>query len=171
VTDRYPGYDVLAKRNSPSWNDQTRRVVDERLRIDPEQHRFFTQSEWDTVRALCDRIVPQPAERVNPVPLAAMLDEKLHTNSTDGYRDHRLPPVREAWRRALQAFDAEAHKLKHCAFHQLEPALQIKLLTDALRSKTDIIFTISQHRQLYYQCKCSNNAKADISARAFKYLI
>jgi len=129
VTDRYPGYDVLAKRNSPSWNDQTRRVVDERLRIDPEQHRFFTQSEWDTVRALCDRIVPQPAERVNPVPLAAMLDEKLHTNSTDGYRDHRLPPVREAWRRALQAFDAEAHKLKHCAFHQLEPALQIKLLT------------------------------------------
>lgn len=129
MTDRYPGYDVLAKRNSPSWNDQTRRVVDERLAIDPEQHRFFTNSEWDTVRAICDRIVPQPADRHNPVPLAAMLDEKLHTNIGDGYRDQRLPPMREAWRRALQAFETEARNRHDKSFHQLEPAIQDELLS------------------------------------------
>ena len=26
--DRYPGYDVLSKRDSPSWNDKTREVID-----------------------------------------------------------------------------------------------------------------------------------------------
>ena len=31
MPDRYPGYDVLAKRNTPSWNEQTRRVIDQRL--------------------------------------------------------------------------------------------------------------------------------------------
>ena len=129
MTDRYPGYDVLAKRNSPSWNDQTRRVVDERLALDPEQHRFFTNSEWDTVRAICGRIVPQPADRHNPVPLAAMLDEKLHTNIGDGYRDRRLPPMREAWRRALQAFETEARNRHNKSFHQLEAALQDELLS------------------------------------------
>ena len=29
--DRYPGYDVLTKRDTPSWNEQTRAVIDARL--------------------------------------------------------------------------------------------------------------------------------------------
>lgn len=131
MTDRYPGYDVLAKRNSPSWNDQTRAVVDERLGIDAQQHRFFTDPEWLTVSAICERILPQPADRAKPVPLAAMLDEKLYTNSGDGYRDARLPPMREAWRQALRAFEAEARSQYGCAFYQLEPTSQVILLTAA----------------------------------------
>jgi hypothetical protein len=136
MADRYPGYDVLAKRNSPSWNDQTRRVVDERLRIDPEQHRFFTDAEWLTVRAICARIVPQPPERTQPVPLAAMLDQKLTTNAGDGYRDARLPPMRDAWRRALHAFDAAALSEFGYPFHQLEPAQQVTLLTAVQNGRT-----------------------------------
>ena len=96
MTERYPGYDVLAKRNSLSWNDQTRRVVDERLAIDPERHRFFDNPEWATLTAICAQIIAQPADRAHPVPIAAMLDEKLHTNAGDGYRDARLPSMREA---------------------------------------------------------------------------
>ena len=106
MPDRYPGYDVLQKRNSPSWNDKTRAVIDQRMAIDPDHHAFFTDQEWPTMRAICDRIVPQPPHRLQPAPVAAMVDEKLHKNSGDGYRDARLPPMRDAWRRALAAISA-----------------------------------------------------------------
>jgi hypothetical protein len=130
MTDLYPGYDVLKKRNSPSWNDKTRAVVDARLAIDPSRHHFCTASEWLALRALCDRIVPQPADRAEPVPVAAMVDEKLHLDADDGYRDARLPPLREAWRRGLAALDAEALARHQCYFHALAPLDQDALLTD-----------------------------------------
>ena len=103
MPERYPGYDVLRKRNSPSWNDQTRAVIDDRLAIDPHTHRFFTDDEWPTIRAICDRIVPQTVARPRPVPLAAMVDQKLHGSASEGYRYAELPPMREAWRRGLAA--------------------------------------------------------------------
>jgi hypothetical protein len=118
MPDRYPGYDVLNKRHTPSWNDKTRAVVDDRLAIDPDRHRFFSDAEWPTLRALCDRIIPQPADRTRPAPLAAMIDEKLFGNHADGYRDARLPHMREAWRRGLAAIDAEAFRLGR-RFHEL----------------------------------------------------
>ena len=105
--DLYPGYDVLSKRRTPSWNEQTRHVIDARLAIDPDGHRFFSDAEWATLQALVARIVPQPADR-RPVPVAAMVDEKMHKNAGDGYRAASLPPMREAWQRALAALDAEA---------------------------------------------------------------
>jgi hypothetical protein len=128
MSDRYPGYDVLKKRNSPSWNDKTRAVIDERLALDPDRHCFFTNAEWPTMRALCDRIVPQPPDRSRPAPLAAMIDEKLFANETDGYRDARLPPIREAWRRGLAAIDAEAFPLGR-RFHELTGKEQDEILT------------------------------------------
>ena len=42
MPERYPGYDVLAKRYTPSWNEQTRRVIDARLAV-PAEPRFFTK--------------------------------------------------------------------------------------------------------------------------------
>ena len=71
----YPGYDVLAKRDTPSWNAKTRRVIDQRLasRVTP---RFFTAEEFRSRTPCRRRIVPQPAKRT-PVPLAALLDAKL----------------------------------------------------------------------------------------------
>ena len=33
VADRFPDYDVLTKRDSQSWNDKTREVIDERLAL------------------------------------------------------------------------------------------------------------------------------------------
>jgi hypothetical protein len=128
MPDRYPGYDVLAKRNSPSWNDQTRAVIDQRMAIDPDRHAFFTDAEWPTMRSICERIVPQPPARAQPAPLAAMVDEKLHNNSGDGYRDARLPTMREAWRRALAAIDAEATSHYGRRFHELGALLQDDLL-------------------------------------------
>jgi hypothetical protein len=40
MTDRYPGYDVLSKRWTQSWNEQTREVIDRRLAA-PREPRFF----------------------------------------------------------------------------------------------------------------------------------
>lgn len=128
MPDRYPGYDVLAKRESPSWNEQTRRAIDARLALDPDRHRFFTDAEWPTVRALCARIIAAEIGAAAQVPLAAMLDEKLAQDARDGYRDSRLPPQREAWRRAVLALDAEALARGGGRFHELEPSAQADLL-------------------------------------------
>lgn len=129
MADRYPGYDVLRKWHTPSWNEKTRAVVSERLAIDPEAHAFFNEAEWRTLKAVCARIVPQPATRTRPVPLAAMVDAKMHNNELDGYRDARMPPMGEAWKRGLAAVDAEANLLHKRLFHDLDPARQDALLT------------------------------------------
>ena len=122
MPERYPGYDVLAKRDSPSWNHQTRRAVDERLALDPDRHTFFTDTEWPTVHAICARILAQDGGQDGEVPLAAMLDAKLAKDARDGFRDSRLPPPREAWRRALLALDAESVVRHGRRFHELTAA-------------------------------------------------
>jgi hypothetical protein len=129
MSDRYPGYDVLAKRHTPSWNEKTRRVIDQRLAL-PREPRFFSAREWQTLDAVCQRIMPQPANRP-PVPIAAMVDAKLFENHGDGYRHHRLPPMAEAWRRGLHALDAEAQQRSGVSFPALDPAEQDALLTAA----------------------------------------
>ena len=103
---RYPGYDVLGKWNSASWDDITRDVVGRRLN-DVPQRRYFDPDEWATLQALCDTIMPQP-ERADPVPIAPFIDAVMAENRTSGTRYAELPPMREAWRRGLAALDAEA---------------------------------------------------------------
>ncbi len=129
MSRRYPGYDVLAKRRTPSWNEKTRRVVDQRLAM-PREPRFLTPEQFETLDAVCARIVPQPATRPL-VPVAAMIDEKLHDHKGDGYRDHRLPPMEEAWQRGLHALDAEARNVANVPFHRLDAAEQDSLLQRA----------------------------------------
>jgi hypothetical protein len=135
MSERYPGYDVLAKRHSPSWNDQTRAVIDERLAIDPAGHRFFTDAEWPTMLAVCARIIPQPAARAKPVPIAALIDAKLFGHHGDGYRDARLPPQGEAWRRGLAALEAESQHQYRVHFHELRPLSQDDLLKSVQQGK------------------------------------
>ena len=129
MSDRYPGYDVLAKRHTPSWDEQTRRVIDRRLAL-PREPRFFSEVEWRTLEAVCRRIMPQPKPQP-PVPIAAMVDEKLFEDHGDGYRDHRLLAAREAWRRGLAAIDREAHRRYGVPFDALDGAEQDSLLRAA----------------------------------------
>jgi hypothetical protein len=125
ASERYPGYDVLSKRDSPSWNEQTRRVIDARLALDPARHRFFSAPEWQLACAICARVIPQASGPAPTVPLAAMLDQKLFEDRREGYRDARLPPQQEAWRRALRAIDAQARDAHGGrAFSQLDEAEQ-----------------------------------------------
>jgi len=123
---RYPGYDVQSKRQTSSWNEPTRRAIDERLAL-PREPRFFNNLEWEILNAACARILPQPEDRA-PVPLAAMVDAKVFSRQGDGYRDVRLPPLPQAWRCGLAAMDAEAQRRHHRSFVLLTADQQDALL-------------------------------------------
>ena len=127
MTERFPGYDVLAKRHTLSWNEATRRVVDQRLAVHPGP-RFFTPDEWPTVCAICARILPQPKDR-SPVPIPAYIDDKLLHGKIDGYRDATLPHQGDAWRIAVAALDAQAREAHGRGFADLDAAGQDALLT------------------------------------------
>jgi hypothetical protein len=88
--------------------------------------RFFTPAEWLTLQALCARIMPQPASEA--VPLAAMLDQRLLSGRTDGFRRANLPQQAEAWRCGLAAIDAEARTHHETGFHGLDSQQQDALL-------------------------------------------
>jgi hypothetical protein len=104
--ERYPGYDVLDKWDSVSFNDITRAVLKRRL-DEPPSRRFFTESEWTLMEALCAHLAPTP-QRGGPIPITPWIDAMLHEGQGEGWREPGEPPPQEAWRRALAAIDAEA---------------------------------------------------------------
>jgi hypothetical protein len=124
---RYPDYDVLAKRDTPSWNEKTREIIARRLRLGAQQPKFFSAAEFSTVVAIAVRIVPQPDGRP-PIPVAALVDEKLHIERADGFRRAGMPKEGEAWRIALRALDVEAKAAHGKAFRHLDAAAQDALL-------------------------------------------
>ncbi len=126
MSNKFPSYNVLAKRNSSSWNKKTREVIDARLAV-PQQPRFFTQDEYATVRALADRITPQPRNRA-PIPVASLVDEKLFRDKQDGFRGADMPRERDAWRLGLRAIDAEARHAFGGAFRELSADRQDELI-------------------------------------------
>jgi Gluconate 2-dehydrogenase subunit 3 len=137
IRSRYPGYDVLAKRDTPSWDEVTRKVIDTRL-AQRNAPRFCNDAQWRTLSALSAVIVPQSLDRsVDPthrrfapprVPVAGLVDTKLADDARDGYRDARLPPLRDAWRIALAAIDAESRALHRAAFADLGEDAQRDIL-------------------------------------------
>ncbi len=126
ITTRYPGYDVLNKRDTPSWDPITRQVVEERLSMS-RQPRFFDLAQWTAATALCTCVVVQPDDRL-AVPVAAMLDARLFEDQGDGWRDARLPPLRQAWCIGLAALDAESQGEHGLVFAQLAAARQTALV-------------------------------------------
>ena len=102
----YLNYDVLAKWDTPSWDDQTRAVISQRLTEIPER-RFFSEDEWRLLDAVCGRLMPQP-ERADPIPIVPFIDEKLHHDWRDGFRYADMPPMRDAWRLGLEGVEQES---------------------------------------------------------------
>jgi hypothetical protein len=123
---RYPGYDVLAKREGLSWNDKTREVIEARLRV-PSQPAFLSSEEWQTLEALCDRVMPQSQDRPR-VPLAAYVDRQLLRGKTKGYRFANMPHPPAAWKRGLAALDEVARREQGRLFAHLTQKDQEALL-------------------------------------------
>lgn len=122
----YRRYDVLAKWDSPSWNEPTRQVVAHRLHHIPER-RFFTEREWAVLEAAQARLIPQP-DRDEPIPITPWIDDRLHRGQGDGYRFENMPPMEEAWRIGLRALDAEAKAMHGQGFAELAPHDQDEVL-------------------------------------------
>ncbi|MBX4970026.1 hypothetical protein ABID08_005843 [Rhizobium binae] len=136
MTDRYPGYDVMAKRDGVSWNDKTRAVIDQRLAQAPDDRGALTETRWNTLTALCECILPQDARRRKAIPLAAVIAGKIGKDASEGYRDVRLPTFREAWERGLDALQDEA-RLRHGEdFISLIGAQHQALLDDIAKGTT-----------------------------------
>ncbi|HEY4030500.1 MAG TPA: gluconate 2-dehydrogenase subunit 3 family protein [Caulobacteraceae bacterium] len=117
MTERYPGYDVLSKWDSVSFNEVTRRVLWRRLDQTPPR-RFFTEAEWTLVDALAAHLAPTP-ERGEAIPITPWIDAELHEGRGEGWRIPGIPPMQEAWRRALAAVEAEARVRFGRSFTQL----------------------------------------------------
>ncbi len=117
MAEPYPGYDVLSKRNGLSWNETTRRVIAARLAVTREP-RFFSAVRWRTLLRLCERILPQPADRP-PVPLAAYVDEKMLSSGAHGTRIAPMPYDGDCWKIGLDATEIEAQAAHGVAFHDL----------------------------------------------------
>ena len=124
---KYPGYDVLDKRWTPSWNAKTRQVVDKRMSVYVGP-RFFDEAEWATLCAVCARILPQPADRP-AVPLPAYIDDKCLAGREEGYQYLPLPDDRTAWKRGLKGLDAIARAKHGALFHKLSGDEQDALLS------------------------------------------
>ncbi|MGN6499366.1 MAG: gluconate 2-dehydrogenase subunit 3 family protein, partial [Tsuneonella sp.] len=121
MADRFPGYDVLAKRDSASWNTATRRAVDERLALAVPAD-AFTPAQLATLRRLVGRICPDPEGRPATTTLA-MVARKIAADGCDGFRHAHLPRTRECWLRGLDAIEAEAREQYAISFAALaDPA-------------------------------------------------
>ena len=138
---RYPGYDVLLKRDTPSWDDVTREVIDARLAT-RNTPRFCNDVQWRTLCALCAVLVPHAYRRdanggeagtpqwSEPlVPVAALVDGKLFADEREGYRDARLPPLRDAWRIGLAALDTESRQACGAGFADIDDTRRRALVT------------------------------------------
>lgn len=122
----YPDHDVLANRDTPSWDDQTRRVYDRRLGEVPPR-RFFTPGEWRVLLALCDRVLPQP-DRAEPVPIAPWIDAALEAGESSGTRFADMPSDPDAWRQGLAALESEARDRHGQGFASIPAEAQDRLL-------------------------------------------
>jgi hypothetical protein len=123
----YEGYDVLEKWDSPSWNDITRQVVWKRLREVPKRQ-FLEQDEWNTLEAVCARLIPQPDRSDSPVPIVPFIDQKLENNQGPGYRYENMPALRTAWRLGIAGIEKESHQRYHKPFTGLEGEQQDAIL-------------------------------------------
>lgn len=120
MTHRFPDYDVLTKRNSPSWNEKTREVIDTRL-AQAVPVGVMSATQLATLKRLVERICPDPDGRP-PTNTVALVARRIADNECDGYRHHALPAMRHCWLRALDCIDVGAQHRHDTAFACLSDA-------------------------------------------------
>jgi hypothetical protein len=82
---------------------------------------FFSDTEYRTLGAVCDRILPQPAGEKR-VPLAAYIDRNMHRHGDSGTRYEPMPYDGESWKIGLAALEVEAKESFGASFHEIDAA-------------------------------------------------
>jgi len=125
VTQPYPGYDVLAKWDSPSFDATTRAVLHRRLNEVPAR-RFFTPEEFGRLEALARALLA--LEPTDATPIAAWIDADLYDDRGEGFRAPQVSRPQEVWRSGLAAIEAEAGRRYLRAFVALDRPSQAATL-------------------------------------------
>lgn len=131
----YPGYDVLAKWEGPSFNPPTRAVLRERMHLVPER-RFFSEAEWALMEVISARLIPQDG-RDEPVAITPWVDAQLAEGRGEGFRHDGMPPMTVAWRRGLAGVESEAKRTYLRSFTDLPPDLQDTMLKAVQSGEVD----------------------------------
>ena len=100
---RFPGFDPAAQ--AARWDDITADVVLARLEPPPD-FRFFSPAEQSAAAALLDQLLGQRDEP--RVPVAQLVDDRLASEQTDGWRYEDMPEDGQAWRDCLAHLDSDA---------------------------------------------------------------
>ena len=127
----YPAGVVLALLGTPYVTAPTRDALTERMNAaaHPDGPQFFTLDEWQTLTAVCARLLPPDAPGVSPESVAAAIDKRLRKGEGDGWRYDALPPDGDAFRQGLRAMNETAQGQYGAAdFAALEKAQQDDLL-------------------------------------------
>jgi hypothetical protein len=102
----YPGFSTLSQ--SPFWDEATRKVVDKRVKHPPER-KFFSAEAWSFWTAVFAHLIPQTDRTADrQIPIVAVLDHRLATGQTVGYRYESMPPDRVVYEIGIEAIDLEA---------------------------------------------------------------
>lgn len=93
---------------------------------------FFSEEEARTMRAVCERILPQDDRtEARRIDILAGIDKRLHENRIGGYRYKDMPPDQEAYRLAASAFQQMAQERYGQNFDEL-PTLDQEMLIQSL---------------------------------------
>lgn len=133
----YPPGIVRALLPTEHVTPATREVLRSRLEPgggSPPPPRFFDAREVATLRAACDRLLPQ-TDRPRPVDLAVAIDERLADGKGDGWRYADLPPDGDAYRRGLRGLDEGALARFGSAFASLDGSHQDEILEAVQRGE------------------------------------
>ena len=105
-TGRFPGFDPLGQARY--WDQVTADVVMARVGPPPVT-KFFTEAEESCARVLLDLLTGQndPDDEV-AVPVLEMVDARLESGETDGWRYADMPEDGQAWRDTLAYLDDDA---------------------------------------------------------------
>lgn len=121
---RFEGYDVLDQERY--WDPVTADLVKSRLRNRAGGLAFFGPREASTARTLMDDILAQHDEP--KVPVLEMVDARLASGETDGWRYEDMPPDAVAWRESLSHLNADAEEVFGRRFEECSGAQRAELI-------------------------------------------
>ncbi len=124
--DAFPPGGVRALLRTAWVTEPTRLALQARLDRRYEAPRTFDAGAFAALKAICDRLIPQPTPAVD---IAGALDERLAEGKRNGWRYDVLPSDAEALRLGLGGIDETAAILFGARFTALPPASQDTVLS------------------------------------------
>lgn len=131
----YAGYSTLAQKKS--WDEATQKIVVERVEK-TKTIRFFSEEEAALLGAVIDRVMPQDDRSAGrTIPILLVIDERLYSNSLNGFRYEDMPSDQEAFRLGIKAIDDMAQTRFQQAFTELTVHRQELILKSLHDGKPD----------------------------------